>query len=108
MTQMNQLQKLMRTLRFVEASNHVTELIKKAEQNDASYTMFLLDIMHYEQKRREEKQVEKRLKWATFPDYKTLEEFDLKEQQSLSKKQLHQLGDLTWVDQLYNLVLLGP
>lgn len=108
MTQMDQLQELMRTLRFSETSNHLTELIKQAEQNDASYTKFLLDIMQYEQKRREEKQVEKRLKWATFPDYKTLEAFDIKEQQSLSKKQLNQLGDLTWIDQLYNLVLLGP
>src|SRR5690606_13293652 len=34
----------------------------------------------YEKKRREEKQLEKRLKWATFPFHKTLDEFDLKEQ----------------------------
>ncbi len=49
-----------------------------------------------------------RVKWATFPFSKTLEEFNLKEQKSLSNKQLNRLKDLTWIEQLYNLILLGP
>jgi DNA replication protein DnaC len=32
----------------------------------------------------------------------------LKEQKSLSNKYLNRLKDLTWVKQLYNLILLGP
>jgi DNA replication protein DnaC len=64
--------------------------------------------MKHEQKRREEKQLEKRMKWATFPFQKTLNEFDVSEQQSLSQKQLNQLKELTWMEQLYNLILLGP
>ncbi|OIJ16789.1 hypothetical protein BKP45_21005 [Anaerobacillus alkalidiazotrophicus] len=35
-------------------------------------------------------------------------EFNLKEQKSLSSKQLNRLKDLTWIEQLYNLILLGP
>ncbi|MGP4082713.1 hypothetical protein ACTWQL_22805 [Pseudalkalibacillus sp. R45] len=31
-----------------------------------------------------------------------------KQQQSLSKKQFNQLSDLTWIEQMYNLVFLGP
>ena len=108
MSQLTELQGLVKSLRFVETANYLPEIIKEAEHNDHSYTQFLINIMKYEQKRREEKQIEKRLKWATFPEYKTLEQFDIAEQQSLSKKQLNQLSDLTWIDQLYNLVLLGP
>ncbi|WP_017473104.1 IS21-like element helper ATPase IstB [Amphibacillus jilinensis] len=51
---------------------------------------------------------ERQLKWAAFPAHTTLEMYNLNEQQTLSQKQLKQLSELTWIDQLYNLVLLGP
>ncbi len=34
--------------------------------------------------------------------------YRLHEQQALTKKQMNQLKELTWLDQLYNLILLGP
>jgi len=68
----------------------------------------LNSILEYEQKRREGKLQEKRLKCAAFPFRKSLDEFNLDEQQSLSKKQLNQLKELTWIEQLYNIILLGP
>ncbi|MFT4416530.1 ATP-binding protein, partial [Fredinandcohnia humi] len=108
MSQIQQLQDIMKTLRFVETAKHLPTLIREAEQQDLSFTQFLLDVVTYEQARREEKQLNNRLKWATFPFNKTLEEFNLKEQKSLSSKQLNRLKDLTWIEQLYNLILLGP
>jgi len=103
MSQLKELQGLTKVLRLAETSK-----IKTAESNDDSYTQFLYDVMTYEQKCREEKQIEKRLKLATFPHDKSLELFDVQQQPSLSKKQLNQLGTLNWIEQLYNLVLLGP
>lgn len=108
MSTYKELETILRALRFAETSEHLPELIKKAENQTLSYTQFLLDVMSYEQKRREEKLIEKRLKWATFPVYKTLDEFSLHEQPSLKKIQFNQLTDLAWLDQLYNLILLGP
>ncbi|MCP3033596.1 IS21-like element helper ATPase IstB [Halobacillus sp. A1] len=108
MSQPKELQALMRSLRFVETSHNVMDIINQAEKQDVSYTQFLWSVMLNEQKQREQKQMEKRLKWATFPSHKTLQEFDVTEQQSLSKKQLNQLSDLNWLEQIYNLVLLGP
>lgn len=108
MSQIQQLQDIMKTLRLVETAKHLPTLIRDAEQKDLSFTQFLLDVTTYEQSRREEKQLNNRLKWATFPFSKTLEEFNLKEQKSLSSKQLNRLKDLTWIEQLYNLILLGP
>src|SRR5690625_6961748 len=64
--------------------------------------------MKYEQKRQEEKKLEKHFKWATFPFRKTLDELDISEQQSMSKRQFNQLKVLLWIEQLYNLILLGP
>ncbi|QDI90778.1 ATP-binding protein [Salicibibacter halophilus] len=109
MTQtLEQLQQQLRSLRLSESAQCLPALVQQAEAEDWTYRMFLHRLASYEQKRRDEKQVEKRLKWAAFPFYKTLESFDLNEQQSLSKKQLNQLQEFTWLDQLYNLILLGP
>jgi DNA replication protein DnaC len=96
MSQLQQIQDIMKALRLVETAKHLPHLIREAEQNDHSFTQFLLDVTTYEQARREEKQLNNRLKWATFPFNKTLEEFNLKEQKSLSNKQLNRLKDLTW------------
>ncbi|MEQ8198458.1 MAG: ATP-binding protein, partial [Clostridiaceae bacterium] len=57
---------------------------------------------------RAEKQFEKRLKQACFPQHKTLDEFDIADQQSLSTVQLKQLRELIWLENIYNLILLGP
>lgn len=108
MNQLKQLEDILRNLRFGETADNLPELLKKAEKNEITYVSFLMDVMKYEQKRREEKKIERHLKWATFPYHKTLEEFDLKEQQSLSNKQFNKLKELLWMEQLYNLILLGP
>lgn len=108
MTQLHELQALLRSLRLSETANSLPTLLKEAEDNDLTYTSFLMNCAKFEQKSREEKLLEKRLKWATFPYQKTLKEFDIKEQQSLSKRQFHMLGELTWIERLYNLILLGP
>jgi DNA replication protein DnaC len=51
---------------------------------------------------------EKRIKRAAFPFYKTLDELNIDEQQLLSRKQFNQLRELTWIEPLFNVILLGP
>lgn len=80
-----ELQSKMKAVRLVESSDALPQLIKKAETQELSYSQFLLSVMTYEQQRRSEKVIEKRLKWASFPIYKTLEEFSLQEQPTLKK-----------------------
>lgn len=102
------LQNQLKSLTLTEAAKMVPAMIQQAESEEWSYRQFLGKLLGHEQKRREEKQMEKRLKWAAFPYLKTLEEFDLNEQQSLSRKQFTQLSELNWLDQMFNLILLGP
>lgn len=108
MSSLEQLQQQLRSLRLSESANYLPSLIKQAESEDWTYQVFLNHLTNYEQKRREEKLIERRLKWASFPFYKTLDDYNLNEQQSISKKQMNQLKEFTWLDQLYNLILLGP
>ena len=105
---LEQLQQQLRALRMVESAQYLPELMRKAEIEEWSYHNFLYEFSSYELKRREEKLIERRLKWAAFPVYKTLDDYRLHEQQALTKKQMNQLKELTWLDQLYNLILLGP
>lgn len=102
------LQDQFRHLRMVETANELPELLRNAERSSWTYQEFLQELLMYELKRREEKNVEKRLKWAKFPYLKTLDEFHVEEQKSLSTRQLNQLRELNWLEQQYNLILLGP
>lgn len=108
MSSYKNLQDLLRSLRLAETSEQLPVLLQRAQDQDLSYAQFLLEVMTCEQKRREEKLIEKRMKWATFPVSKSLENFSLQEQPSLKQKQFNQLADLAWLDQLFNILLLGP
>ncbi|KON90675.1 ATP-binding protein [Sporosarcina globispora] len=102
------LQDYFRHLRMVETANELPALLRNAEKHSWTYLEFLEEILTYEMKRREEKNIEKRLKRAKFPYYKTLDEFKISEQQSLSLRQIQQLRELNWLEQQFNLILLGP
>lgn len=102
------LQEHFRHLRMTEAANELPVLLRNAEKMSWTYQEFLQELLTYELKRREEKSVEKRLKWAKFPHQKTLDEFRIEEQRSLSTRQLNQLRELNWLDQQFNIILLGP
>jgi len=106
--QLKELQTLLKALRLGETAEQLPLLLENAEKNDDTYATFLKNVMNYEKQRREEKKIDRHMKWATFPYHKTLEEFSLHEQKSLSKKQFKQLKELLWIEQLYNLILLGP
>lgn len=105
---MAHLQTQLQSLQFTEAAKTLPNMIQCAEQEQESYQAFLHRLLSFELQRREENKIIKRMKIAAFPYHKTLDEFDIQEQQSLSTRQLTQLRELTWLEQAYNLVLLGP
>ncbi|QFF98884.1 ATP-binding protein [Psychrobacillus glaciei] len=95
-------------LRLVETAEELPQLLREAEKSSWTYLEFLEAITHFELKKREAKSVERRLKWARFPYKKTLLEFSIEAQNSLSERQLTQLQEINWLEQQYNLILLGP
>lgn len=102
------IQRQLHHLRLAETSKELPVFLRKAEVHSWTYQEFLHEILTYEEKRREEKTMEKHLKWARLPYQKSLEEFNLKEQPSLSSRQLKQLRELSWLEQSFNLIFLGP
>ena len=105
---LNQVKQDMASLSLSAASLRLDDLLTEAQVRELTYQEFLYQLLRHEVSSREARQLEKQLKWAAFPEYKTLEQFDLAEQRSLSKRQLNQLKELHWLEQAYNLILLGP
>jgi DNA replication protein DnaC len=106
--ELEKLKDYMTRLHINEAAAVVAEMLMDAQVKETSYQSFLITLMEHEIKKREEKQLGRLYKLASFPECKTLDDFDLDEQDSLSKKQLQQLKELLWLEQAYTLILLGP
>lgn len=103
-----ELQDHFRQLRLAETSEELPQLLREAEKASWTYLEFLEAITSFELNKREMKSIERRVKWARFPYYKTLQEFKVEEQTALTDRQLAQLQEFNWLEQQYNLVLLGP
>ncbi|SDJ96873.1 ATP-binding protein, partial [Paenibacillus naphthalenovorans] len=103
-----ELRQALRNLNLTEAAQVIEQTLMDAESKEWTCRQFLGQLLRHELNRREEKQLAKRYRWALLPEIKTLEEFRLEEQQSLSKRQLSQLRELLWLEQNYNLIFLGP
>ena len=57
---------------------------------------------------RQQRAVQRRLKKAKLPLQYQLELFDFTHQNGISKQHLSQLRELLWLEQQYNLILMGP
>jgi DNA replication protein DnaC len=99
---------MLKTLNMYYTSEVLSELLEKAHEKSLTYEKFLEETLKEEIKNRERRKLEKRLKQAFFPEYKTLSDYDLSEQQSISVRQLNKLKELTWLEQGYNIIFLGP
>lgn len=102
------LQNHFRQLRLSETAEELPQLLREAEKESWTYLEFLEAITSFELGKRESKSIERRIKWARFPYIKTLQEFQVEEQTALTSRQLTQLQEFSWLEQRYNLILLGP
>jgi DNA replication protein DnaC len=96
------------TLGLIHTRDEMDKIIHSAEQKGCSYLEFLQDVLNNEIKYRQDKAVDKRIKEAGFPYQKSLNDFDLDFCKAITRRQLNQLSELTWIDGLYNLILSGP
>lgn len=102
-----EIQQSFRQLRMVETADGLTDLLRKAEQKSWTYLELLEELTTFELKKREEKSIEKRLNWARFPYHRPIHMFRVEEQDAITERQLKQLREYEWLEQNYNLILLG-
>jgi len=85
------------------------EIITDANEQKSSYADFALNLLKMEVDHRNKRDLERRQKIAWLPLNHNLEEgYDHSFTNGLSRQQINQLRECMWLEQNYNLVLMGP
>jgi len=95
-------------LRLTGINEHLEALIRRATDEKSSYTDFSLDLFKTEINLRQKRDLDRRIKVAKLPVNADLDQYDHAFTNGLSKEQLNQLRECTWLEQNYNIVLMGP
>jgi DNA replication protein DnaC len=95
-------------LRLHHLGNRMDEMILRAQQDKPSYLEFLRDILEQEVRSREERDFTRRLSQAHLPARHDLDLFDFNFNSGINRMQMKQLRELTWLEQSYNVILMGP
>ena len=84
------------------------EIISDANQQKSSYVDFAMNLLKLEVDNRSKRDLERRQKNAWLPLNHDLEEYDHSFTNGMSRQQINQLRECIWLEQNFNLVLLGP
>lgn len=87
---------------------HWGELVHQATEDKISYADFSFKLFKSEIDHRNKRDLERRIKIAKLPLAHSLDQYDHSFQNGLSKQQLSQLRECIWLEQNFNLVLMGP
>jgi DNA replication protein DnaC len=82
--------------------------IALAENQQMGFMHYTLELLKAEAVHRMDKDEARRLKAAGLPKNANLDHYDASVDNGLSAARIPQLRELNWVDQLYNMVLMGP
>lgn len=89
-------------------SANLDRLITSAESTSAGFLDFIFSVLKTEADHRAEKELAKRIKTARLPRSHDLDVYDHTVENGIPKTRLNQLRELNWVDQIYNVMLMGP
>jgi DNA replication protein DnaC len=95
-------------LKLAAIPAHLDQVIAEAEKEDMSYLELVKMLMEKEINLRQEKDRERRTKRARLPLSFNLNLYDFTFYNGLEKQQLNQLRELRWLEQNFNMILMGP
>ena len=108
MSSIEQVVQQCKSLRLCHLAGTLDGLLASAEANEVSYLQFAEVLMQQEITGRSHKRIELNRRKANIPVPKSLEEFDYRHQTTISKRQVNQLLDFSFIDNRSNLVFIGP
>ena len=103
-----QLREHLAYLKLSAVAEQLAAALQAAQQNKPSYTQFLHDLLSTEVQATEQRRLDGRLRFASFPQHKTLEQFDYDAQPSLDRRLIEELATLRFVHEKANVLLVGP
>lgn len=108
MEKMTTLKQQLAQLRLNHIKEEVEQIIHQASVDQLSLTDYSMRLLEKEIIYRKNKSIQAKLKRAKLPAAHDLDQFDFTHQNGVTKDQLDQLRELLWLDQHYNLLLMGP
>ncbi|MHB1256158.1 MAG: IS21-like element helper ATPase IstB [Dethiobacteraceae bacterium] len=108
MTLLKETRECLTVLSLTHAAHHLEEILSKAREEEWTTLKTVNVLLDSERAARANKARERRFKSAGFPYMATIEEFDFGFQTSITKKQMLQLQELTWLESAFNILFLGP
>jgi len=107
-TEAEHLRGQLRTLGLRAMADVFEEEATKAAKSQTTYTAFLAKLIDEELAAKVDRSVNARLANARLPMRKTLEEFDFAFQPTVPAARVRELGELTFLSQATNILLVGP
>lgn len=95
-------------LRLTMLRNQAERFIHQAQIDKPTYLDYTCGVLEQEVKQRQKTDLERRIKLAHLPRNHNLDMYDYAFACGINKLQLEQLRELVWLEQAYNLVLMGP
>lgn len=84
------------------------ETICQAQMEKPTYMDFLAQVLSNEVKGRQKREQQRRMSLAHLPPRHDLDEYDFKYSAGINQQEMKELRQLNWLDQAYNLILMGP
>jgi DNA replication protein DnaC len=107
-TQMDKIREYAETLRLTHLKNNAEATVHGAQIEKPSYLEYTVGILGKEVEKRRETDHQRRLIMAGLPDNHNLDHYDFNVSNGISRQELQQLRELVWLEQNFNVVLMGP
>jgi DNA replication protein DnaC len=108
MTKTQRIKNHCKQLKLSGMADHLDPVIAEAQAQSLSYLELVKRLIDKELAHREEKALQRRTKLARLPAGFNLDAYDYTASGALEKQQLGQLRELAWLEQNFNLILMGP
>ena len=95
-------------LRLTMLKNKAETIVQSAQIDKPTYLEYTHQLLKQEVLQRQRTDFERRLKMAKIPANHNLDDYDFNFSADISKIELKQLRELIWLEQNYNVVLMGP
>lgn len=95
-------------LKLTASAEALAEHLERAQRTKPSYCAFLSELLQIEVTATEQRALAGRLRFANFPQHKTLEEFDFDAQPTLDRRLIEELATLRFVAEKSNVLFIGP
>lgn len=108
MSSIEQVTQQCKSLRLHHLSGALESLLSAAESNELSYLHFAETLMNHEIDARSIKRIELNRRKSSITLPKSLDEFDYRHQTTITKRQINDLLDFSFIENRHNLVFIGP